>query len=124
MREPCAEAIEVNGHPLPSHPHNAYLEVLIDAGAVGFAICFAIGVAILRVGFALIQARGDPITMGAGFLALIALASMRIAGLTNGGFYPRQDTIPNLVAIAVACAIYRSRPAVDPSSDAEIQSGD
>lgn len=109
LRDPCYAAIAADGNRVPSHPHNAYLEVLLDAGALGLAVCIGIIVAISRVGLALIRVRGDPIAVGAGFVALIALSSLCIAGLTNGGFYPRDDNLPNIVAFAAACAVYRSR---------------
>jgi O-antigen ligase len=117
LRESCYADIKFGAKVVPSHPHNAYLEVMLDSGLLGLAVCIAIILAILRVGHTLIRVREDPVTMGAGFLALIAVASICIAGLTNGGFYPRQDTLPNLVAIAAACAVYRSRPTTGASGE-------
>jgi O-antigen ligase len=100
-----------NGPP-PGHPHNAYLEMLLDSGAVGLIITL-----LLFVGFPVLAYRrrqlGDPLLTTALYAGLVGAATILIMGITGQTFWPREgvDTILYLYALMLAGSVTMPLPA-------------
>ncbi len=82
------DAEEVN----VQHPHNAYLEMLLIGGVVGFSVVLAFWGCILATAISLVRDRRSPVFVAAGGSAL-ALVLAQLAGSFSGqSFYPREAT--------------------------------
>jgi O-antigen ligase len=87
----------------PNHPHNAYLEMLLDSGAVGLIITI-----LLFVGFPVLAYRrrrqGDPLLTTVLHAGLAAAATILIMGISGQTFWPREgvDAILCLYALMMA----------------------
>lgn len=92
-----------------AHPHNAYLEYLLDNGVLGFLFGMPIyGYLFLR-NFQLFRDKDDPLYEIAGGTGLCLLMSLLIAGMGAQTFYPREGVVPMWAALAVALRIWVQR---------------
>jgi len=75
-----------------AHPHNAYLELLLDNGWLGFLLVIPFFLVTLFHALRLFLARGEPIWVaGAGVCTCLMLAFL-FAALGSHTFYPRANT--------------------------------
>ncbi|MFQ5428673.1 MAG: O-antigen ligase family protein [Phycisphaerae bacterium] len=81
---------------VPQHPHNAYLEVLMDAGTMGLLICMACVGGLLTAAVSLLRGGHDRLITAAGAVAICAVITVLSAGVAGGSFYPTQSTVPYL----------------------------
>ncbi|MBX3394879.1 MAG: O-antigen ligase family protein [Phycisphaerae bacterium] len=81
---------------VPTHPHNSYLEMLIDAGVIGLAICLISMAGLARSGLALMRQRYDPLMTAVGAIGLIGVVTELSAGVAGSSFYPGQSAVPYL----------------------------
>jgi O-antigen ligase len=81
------------------HPHNAYLEMLLDNGLVGFLCVIPFYFVILRYALRLFLDREDNLNAAVGGAALALLLALLIAALGSQTFYPREG------AVGMWCAI-------------------
>jgi len=108
LRTSCYYDVLAAERTVPSHPHNAYLEVLLDAGVLGLAVGLACAVGVLWSCVGLLRtADRERATLGAvGLAALAVFLSASVAGLS---FFPTQSLVPYL---CVWGAVVRVRAAV------------
>lgn len=109
LREDCYWGILALEREVPTHPHNAYLEILVDAGAVGLAICLACAGGIIAVAVALLRVRGNVVVMQLGAVALVAAVGLLTAGVAGSTFYPTESFVPYLCVWGVALRVYSER---------------
>ncbi len=117
VMSPALEAhIAMIGYGAP-HPHNAYLEALLDVGALGLPVVLAPLVYVLVTGCVLVRKRpGDRILNLAGLAGVVAASTMLIQGLSGQHFGFHENMfffwcIAGLVARAGAIAPPSLRPA-------------
>jgi O-antigen ligase len=80
------------------HPHNAYLEWLLDNGIIGFLPL--LGFIVLTIIYSVQLFRnGDPYLAAAGGIALSLLLAQLIGGMGAQHFYPRESTLGMWAAI-------------------------
>jgi O-antigen ligase len=106
VREECAREIIIRERELPSHPHNSYLEILLDAGVAGLLICLTWMAMLGYVAVRLVRTRGDPLVPALGTAALAAWTAELAAGVAGSSFFPSQSTVPALVVWAAALRVY------------------
>lgn len=106
LRNDCYEEIIERGHNVPGHPHNAYLEILLDAGVIGLSICLALMGVILMAGYGLMRFRDDPLLDRLGAVTLAAALAELSAGVAGSSFFPTQSTVPYLCVWGVALRTY------------------
>jgi O-antigen ligase len=70
------------------HPHNAYLQMLLDNGAIGLAVVMSFFVIILGYSGRLFRRDGDPWASGVGGMALALVLGHLVAGMGSQSFYP------------------------------------
>ena len=70
------------------HPHNAYLEMLLDNGVIGFAIVMTFFVIILGYSGRLFLRDGDPWASGIGGVTFALVLGHMVAGMGSQSFYP------------------------------------
>lgn len=74
----------------PTHPHNAYLEMLIDGGLVSFlaVIAFYCGMGLLAIKLC----RGpDPLARAVGAAGLAMLTTLAIMSMSGASLFPREN---------------------------------
>jgi len=91
------------------HPHNAYLEVLLESGLIGFVIIVGLHMRIWIYSIRLFVARGDPIYTVTGGIALALLTGHLVAHLGGQSFYPREIDICLWCAIGLMLRLYVER---------------
>ena len=75
------------------HPHNAYLELLLDNGVVGFALIIPFYVVALFHGFRLLRDSRSPVFVATGGVASSLVLALLVASLGSQTFYPREGTV-------------------------------
>lgn len=82
---------EVTG--TPSHPHNAYLELLLDMGVLGALPLMIMYFGIFFMTWKLFRWRGDKFSAGVGGMGLAAITVLLVTAMGAQSFYPTQSTI-------------------------------
>lgn len=96
LRTECREEIVAREGVVPTHPHNAYLEILLDAGLVGLWICMAILFVILVRSIKLLRMHDDGLMMATGAMSIAAVLALLSAGVSGSSFFARQSSVPYL----------------------------
>lgn len=78
---------------LPVHPHNAYLECLVDMGVIGFLPVMALYVGIFVMSFRAFRVRNDSLVAAVGGMGLATVTVLLVTALGCQSFYPSQSTI-------------------------------
>ncbi len=76
-----------------NHPHNAYLEILLDCGLVGFLVALALYAYLLAVALSLVRDRHSPVFLAVGGIALSLILAQLIGSFTGQSLYPREATL-------------------------------
>lgn len=106
LRTNCYDAMLAAGaRGVPQHPHCAYLEILLDAGSIGFVICMTCFGALTWAAWTLLRTRRDPLITAVGGVALAAILVALTASLTGASFYATQSTVPYLCVWGVAVRV-------------------
>ena len=75
------------------HPHQAYLEVLLDNGLIGFLIIIPFYLYCLRQSFVLLTDRSDPLYSAVGGMAVSLILALMIGAVGGQTFYPREGSV-------------------------------
>jgi O-antigen ligase len=75
------------------HPHNAYLELLLDNGFFGFAVIIPFYLVFVWYSFRLLLDRTDPLFAAVGGTACALILAFLIAGIGSQTFYPREGAV-------------------------------
>ena len=95
-----------------AHPHNAYLEILLDNGITGFLpILFFYGLTV-RYAFSLFRDSRSPVYEAAGGVALALVLALLFASMGSQTFYPREGSVGMWCAIGLMLRIYIERARV------------
>lgn len=84
------------------HPHNAYLEFLIDNGIVGAFPVFLFFFIVLKRSAALFKNKQDPLFAAAGGVALAFVFGQLVASIGAQSFYPRAGVVIMWATIGLA----------------------
>ena len=84
------------------HPHNAYLEFLIDNGIVGSMPVFLLFYIILRQSAAMFKDKRHPLYAAAGGISLAFVAGQLVASMGAQSFYPRAGVVVMWAVIGLA----------------------
>ncbi len=89
----------------PFHPHNAYLELLLDMGIVGFipVMCFYGGVFVMTL--RLFMSKGDGLAAAIGGMGLANITVLLVTALGAQSFYPTQSTMLHWCSWALALRV-------------------
>ncbi len=80
------------GEPFP-HPHNAYLELLLDNGLIGFFIIIPFFVILLVYCLQLFFDDSSPLYVAVGGMTLSLILALLVAGFGSQTFYPREGAV-------------------------------
>jgi O-antigen ligase len=105
------------------HPHNAYLEMLLDNGGVGFLLVLPFYVVILWHGISLFRDSRSPVFVSAGGVAIALVLAFLVASIGSQTFYPREGSVGMWCSIGILLRVYveRSRGFSWPEKEREEQ---
>ncbi len=83
------------------HPHNAYLESLLDNGIVGFIPTMALFLVLVFHGLRLFLERRSVLCSTAGGIAASLVLALMVAGMSSQSFYPIEGTVEMWAAIGL-----------------------
>ena len=96
------------GEPFP-HPHNAYLEWLLDNGFVGFACVMPVYVLLVVLAGRLFLQNGNPWYNAIGGISLALVLALLIASIGSQTFYPREGSVGIWAAIGLMLRLWVQR---------------
>ncbi len=92
-----------------NHPHNAYLEYMLDNGVIGFLCGMPIFMLLFWRCFSLFRDRDDLLYEVIGGVALSLLLALMIAAMGAQTFYPREGTVGMWAALGIALRAWVQR---------------
>ena len=94
------------------HPHNAYLQAILDMGLIGLALMVAYYWTVWR-GFRALGSNAylSPVMRGFFQGACAALVAFAVAGMTGGSLRPQPENVPLWMAIGIMYGLLARRPA-------------
>ncbi len=97
------------------HPHNAYLELLLDNGMVGFLIVISFYLSVLKTSFSLFLDRRNPYYEAVGGVAAALVLALLFASIGSQTFYPREGAVGMWCAMGLMLrlGVERSRATVE-----------
>ncbi len=95
------------------HPHNMYLECLLDNGFVGFAMIIPFYAVVFFHAVRLFLDRTRPLYASVGGIALALVLALLVAGMGSQTFYPREGAVGMWAAIGMMlrASVERARAA-------------
>ena len=87
------------------HPHNAYLETLLDNGIIGTAMVLALYLTLLFHALRLFLEKRSTMSMAAGGIAAALILALMVAGMASQSFYPIEGTVEMWAAIGLMLAV-------------------
>jgi len=72
------------------HPHNAYLEMLLDGGVLGFALVMPLYGILLWYGLKLFRDKTDPLNSAVGALSVALFMGLMLGSIGGQTLYPRE----------------------------------
>jgi len=79
---------------VPSTPHNAYLEILLDGGLVGLGVVLTVFVGSAVLGGRLVRALPhDPLFTALGAMVFVHVIGCMASAVSGGHFFPRQSSL-------------------------------
>lgn len=94
------------------HPHNAYLQFLLDNGAFGFLPVLIFYLLIVKYSISLFRDSRSPYYIVAGGVCLSLVVSLLVASLGSQTFYPREGSVGMWCAIFLMLRVYVERKRV------------
>jgi O-antigen ligase len=105
------------------HPHQAYLELLLDNGVIGFFIVIPFYLVAVGRSFQLLAERSDPLVCAVGCAAFSLIVALMIGAFGGQTFYPREGAVGMWAAIGIMLRVsvekFRSRETGLPLFDDE-----
>lgn len=105
------------------HPHNAYLEMMLDNGWLGTLLVVPFYFVILWQAVSLFRDSGDPVFVSVGGVACALVIALLVGSVGSQTFYPREGSVPMWCAIGLMLRVYveRSRGFSWPEKEPEEQ---
>lgn len=111
LRTELFDRIIAAGGRVPTHPHNSYLEILLDGGVIGLAICLSCMWGLTRSSWMLLRDRDDRLMTVLGAVAMIGILCELSAGVAGSSFYPSQSAVPYMCVWGVTMRVVTERVA-------------
>lgn len=90
-RTACYEEILAREGTVPTHPHNSYLEVLLDFGLVGLLVVTGLFLTIGWAAYQMMRCRNDVLVTVVGAVGFVGIVHVLALGLSSNYFYPKQS---------------------------------
>jgi O-antigen ligase len=93
------------------HPHNAYLELILDNGLIGAVPVFILFLTFFLYSISLLRDNDSNNIVIAGGIAISLITAFLVASIGSQTFYPREGSVGMWCAIALALRFYINRKA-------------
>ncbi|MCC7462073.1 MAG: O-antigen ligase family protein [Gammaproteobacteria bacterium] len=91
------------------HPHNAYLQWILDNGIIGAVPMFVFLLVMLRRSIELFADSRSPVFISVGGLCLALLFAQMVGGIGSQTFYPREGTVGLWCSLGLMWRVYLER---------------
>lgn len=91
------------------HPHNAYLQWMLDNGAVGFLPVLLFYLLMLKYSFTMFMDRSNSFVSGIGGISFSLLLALLIASMGSQSFYPREGAVGMWCAMGLMLRVYTAK---------------
>ena len=91
------------------HPHNAYLQLLLDNGIILGLPIFLLYVSACLRAFTLFRDKEDQLASTAGVFAFVFIFSFLVGGVAQQSFYPGSSSVFVIAGIGVAIRVYEDK---------------
>ena len=88
------------------HPHQAYLELLLDNGIVGFLLVIPFFLYVIRHSVTCVLVRNDPLLCAIGCAAFCLVLALMIGAFGGQTFYPREGSMGMWAAICLMLRVH------------------
>jgi O-antigen ligase len=88
------------------HPHQAYLQLLLDNGIVGFLLVIPFFLYVVRHSITHVLVRNDPLVCAIGCTAFCLLLALMIGAFGGQTFYPREGSVGMWAAIGLLLRLH------------------
>jgi O-antigen ligase len=109
MRTGVAAGLLADMNEVFAHPHNAYLEMLLDNGIIGFLLVMPLYFWLVHKCCILFRDRSDPLVQASGGVALCLLLGLMLAAFGAQTFYPREGAVGMWAAVGLALRAWMER---------------
>lgn len=106
LRTACHDEVLLREGVTPNHPHSAYLEILLDTGLFGLAVCLSLMGMLGWAAIRLARKHDDPLLTALGTAAFAGVVAWLAAGIAGYSFYPSQTSVPYLCVWGVTMRAY------------------
>ena len=94
------------------HPHNAYLEMLLDNGWIGFLVVIPFYLIVLWHSISLFRDSRSPVFVAIGGVTCALVLALLVASIGSQSFYPREGSVGMWCAIGLMLRVYLERKRV------------
>ncbi len=101
------------------HPHNAYLQFVLDNGVIGMLPVVAFYFTVLLYGLRLFRDQANPEYVAVGGAALSLVLALLVAALGSQSFYPEEGVVGLWCAVGLMLRVYQDRAVQIASREAE-----
>ncbi len=91
------------------HPHNAYLQWLLDNGLIGFIPLFLFYAVVIRYSISLLRDSRNAVYIAVGGVTLSLVGAFLIASIGSQTFYPREGAVGMWCAMGLMFRVYIER---------------
>ena len=91
------------------HPHNAYLECLLDNGLIGLVLILPFYLAVLFLSVRMLRSRDAPMATAVGGVSLCLVLALLVAAAGSQTFYPREGAVGMWCAIGLMLRLNQQR---------------
>lgn len=95
------------------HPHNAYLQLLLDCGWVGFVPVVYLFLTLVRYSLSLFRDSRDRLYMAVGGVSAALILAFLVASVGSQTFYPREGAVGMWCAIGLMLRVYVERRRIE-----------
>jgi O-antigen ligase len=88
------------------HPHNAYLQWILDNGIIGFIPLMLFYFLILKMAFRMFSSREHALISGIGGVTVALVSALLIASMGSQSFYPREGSVAMWCAIGLTLRVF------------------
>ena len=91
------------------HPHNAYLQWLLDNGLAGFMVVIIFYASMFKCSYSLFRDSRSPLFIGIGGICLSLMGALLIASFGSQTFYPREGAVGMWCAMGLMLRVFVER---------------